>query len=84
MRNAEPDLVISDDLLGPRLYHWRAVCCESGKHGSGRGRQKSTCMVTRWRPTLPMVDPKRGVGVVLATNCTSMLMQRAEREVKQK
>lgn len=32
----------------------------------------------------PMVDPKRGVGVVLATNCHSKLMQRAEREAKQK
>jgi hypothetical protein len=32
----------------------------------------------------PMVDPKRGVGVVLATNCQSKLMQRAEREAKQK
>jgi hypothetical protein len=31
----------------------------------------------------PMVDPKRGVGVVLATNCSSKLMQRAEREAKQ-
>ena len=30
----------------------------------------------------PMADPKRGVGVVLATNCSSKLMQRAEREAK--
>lgn len=32
----------------------------------------------------PMVDPKRGVGVVLATNCSSKLQQRAEREARQK
>jgi hypothetical protein len=31
----------------------------------------------------PMVDPKRGVGVVLASNCTSKAIQRATREAKQ-
>jgi hypothetical protein len=30
----------------------------------------------------PMADPNRGVGVVLATNCSSKLMQRTEREAK--
>ncbi len=32
----------------------------------------------------PLVDTKRGVGVVLATSCKSMLMDRAEREAKAK
>jgi hypothetical protein len=32
----------------------------------------------------PMVDPKRGVGVVLASSCTSKAIQRAAREAKQK
>ena len=36
--------------------YWRAVCGESRKHGSGRGRWKRTvqsCTAPRWRPTLP-------------------------------
>jgi hypothetical protein len=32
----------------------------------------------------PVVDTKRGVGVVLASSCKSVLMDRAEREAKAK
>src|SRR5450755_1664161 len=44
------DAAAARDQVEPSL--WRAVCHESGLHGSGRGGWKRACFqVTRWPPT---------------------------------